>query len=261
MLAGAALIVAMAGAPTPARAAVVVLAPSKDNTLYESETGFLSNGAGSGFFVGRTQSGVARRAVVAFDVAGAIPAGSTINSVELGLELTMSSFAPAAQDLALHRLLADWGEGASNADALSGGGGGAPAQAGDATWLHRFFNTVAWSGPAAEGDYVGTPSATRSVDALGPYSWGPTARLRADVQGWLDDPPSNSGWILIGDEVSAGSAKRFASREGTIPPRLAIEFVPECRSPLAASSALGVLSAVSWRRRRRSRNCLTSRGD
>ena len=51
------------------------------------------------------------------------------------------------------------------------------------------------------------------------------AQMVADVQGWLDNPTTNYGWILAGDESGATSAKRFATREITIPefrPRLIV---------------------------------------
>lgn len=34
-----------------------------------------------------------------------------------------------------------------------------------------------------------------------------------DVQGWLDDPTNNFGWIVIADESTHTTAKRFGSRE------------------------------------------------
>ncbi len=51
----------------------------------------------------------------------------------------------------------------------------------------------------------------------------------ADVQGWLDDPPKNFGWLLMGDEIAFNSAKRFASREFVKlkhRPMLTVEFSP-----------------------------------
>ena len=58
----------------------VQLAPSKDNTLYEDASGNISNGAGDYLFAGTTAtaaSGAIRRGVIAFDIAGSIPAGPT----------------------------------------------------------------------------------------------------------------------------------------------------------------------------------------
>src|SRR5512138_1978 len=71
-----------------AGAATVTLTTSKDNTLYESATGALSNGAGAHFFAGRTgtnSGGKIRRGVIAFDVAANVPPGSTITNVVLTL--------------------------------------------------------------------------------------------------------------------------------------------------------------------------------
>src|SRR5690606_14248924 len=119
----------------------VRIGTSKDNTLYESPTGNLSNGAGSLCFVGVTGGGGKRRALVAFDVAARIPAGSVITKVDLVMTaMKAASFSPAT--IGLHDVLADWGEGASVAG--SGQGGGGLAQPNDATWIHTFFNTGKW---------------------------------------------------------------------------------------------------------------------
>ncbi len=49
----------------------------------------------------------------------------------------------------------------------------------------------------------------------------------ADVQGWLDDPASNFGWLLQGNESANSTAKRFDTRESMISsnkPALSIDF-------------------------------------
>src|SRR5262245_35539492 len=179
-----------------ASADVVNLTPIADNTLYEDVTGALSNGAGTGMFAGKNGSGLIRRAVVAFDVAGALPAGATISSVTL--TMNMSQTPAGNQNVSLHRLLADWGEGTSVA--AGAGGGGAPSTSGDATWIHTFFNTSFWS--AVGGDYAASPSATATVgSAIGPYVWASTAAMVADVQAWLNSPGSNFGWAVVGNEA------------------------------------------------------------
>ena len=74
--------------PERAGAASVSLSPSKDNTLYEyvSADGDRSNGAGSYFFVGRTNGGEPRRAVIACDIAGSVPACQTeLRTVGVGM--------------------------------------------------------------------------------------------------------------------------------------------------------------------------------
>lgn len=201
----------------------VTLTPTKDNTLYESATGALSNGAGSYFFAGRTGqiSGSIRRGLIAFDVAGSVPSGATILSVTL--TLNMSKTPSGAQSVSLHRVLADWGEGTSVAG--QGEGGGAPSTTGDATWIHRFYNTTLWT--TAGGEFDATASATQTVSGLGGYTWGSTPAMVSDVQGWLNNPSTNYGWLVRGNESATRTAKRFDSRENPNPgarPQLTITY-------------------------------------
>jgi hypothetical protein len=64
---------------SPALADQVTVPPLKDNTIY-GESNDLSNGAGTSLFAGVTAMSAIRRALLAFDVAGTLPAGSTITS-------------------------------------------------------------------------------------------------------------------------------------------------------------------------------------
>jgi hypothetical protein len=200
----------------------VALNPSKDNTLYESSTGTVSNGAGSSLFAGNTNGTLSRRALISFDVAGNIPARSTITAVSL--KLNMSRTVAGGEPAELHRVLADWGEGTSAGDGQQGRGG--PASPGDATWIHRFSGGETWGAPG--GDFSPTVSATITVAGLGAYIWA-SAQMIADVQGWLDDTSTNFGWLLRGSEAGLQTAKRFDSREASNPsnrPELTIEFTP-----------------------------------
>jgi hypothetical protein len=183
---------------------------SKDNTLYENETGTISNGSGAYFFVGRTaaQGGTAiRRGLIAFDIAGQIPEGATITSVTLTMRMSRS--VAGNQSVELYRLLADWGEGSSNATGQEGTG--ASAATDDATWLHTFYNNSFWS--TAGGDFTASSSASQTVGGIGFYTWGSSTQMVNDVQNWLDNPQENFGWILLGDESSGTTAKRFDSRD------------------------------------------------
>jgi hypothetical protein len=207
----------------PAGAEVITLDAGRDNTLYESATGNVSNGAGPSIFAGRTNqaTGSIRRGLVWFDVAAAVPAGSTILAARL--KLTMSQTTAGAMNVGLHRVSAAWGEGASDGGAA--GGTGAPAQAGDATWKHRFYPGTLWANPG--GDFAAGASATLSVDAAGDYEWPSTPGLVADVQAWLAAPADNHGWLLRGNEAIAPSVKKFESRESVDPafrPALTIEY-------------------------------------
>jgi hypothetical protein len=196
----------------------VTLTPSKDNTLYESGAGSISNGAGIHLFAGSTASRARRRALLAFDLSG-IPPGSQITRVALTLRISQSISGP--QTMRLHRVSTNWGEGTSNAGS-SRDGDGAPSQSGDATWVHTFFPDVRWSSPG--GDFETTADAT--AQTTGSISWESSAMI-ARVQQWLDQPSTNFGWIVIGNEGASTTAYRFDSREvvpETTRPALTIEF-------------------------------------
>jgi hypothetical protein len=202
----------------------ITLTASKDNTLIESDDGSRSNGAGPHFFAGRIArfDGERLRGLMAFDVAAGIPAGATITSAVLNLN--MSKTIIGAKDVELYRVASDWGEGTSSFF----GGSGAPATQDDATWLHTFYDDQFWT--MAGGDFALVASAVTVVDRIGSYLWGSTPEMVADVQAWLDNPAENYGWILVADESSFPTVKRFDSRENDDPnsrPRLAIEYMLE----------------------------------
>lgn len=209
---------------TNAGADTVVLSPSKDNTLYSDLSGNLSNGAGQYLFAGTNGLTQSQRALLSFALADSIPANATITRVSLTLNMSRTS--STTKTVALHRVLADWGEGTSIA--VGGGGGegnGAAPATGDATWIHTFFATSTWNAPG--GDFSTETSATLAVNAAGVYTWESTPQLVADVQTWLDEPTSNFGWILIGDETGDRTSKRFDSRQNdnsTLRPSLTVEF-------------------------------------
>ncbi len=222
---GAVVIAAFAvGDPSAAFADSVSLGAARDNTLYESADGVNSNGSGPNFFAGRVfmPEDSIRRGLIAFDLSE-IPAGSTITAVTLTLNMNMTI--NGDQPVGLHRALADWGEAGSVAQ--GGGGGGANAQPGDATWTNTFWPNQFWT--VNGGDFDPSASDTQMVNATGAYTWGSTEQMVADVQSWLDAPESNFGWLVLGNESTFPTSKRFASRENSDPlkrPALTIEFRP-----------------------------------
>ena len=185
-------------------AALVQIQPIKDNTLYQSTAGSVSNGAGSSIFVGKTNQGQVRRGLVAFDVASHIPAGSIIDSVTLTLNVSRT-IDQDTRTLTLRPALKGWGEGTS-----TGGGGGGPSAAGDATWIHTFYSGALWTNPG--GDFGGV-SASHSFGNEGSHTFNSTAQLVADVQTWLEAPNNNYGWFLIGDEGSNATTRQLDSSE------------------------------------------------
>jgi len=218
-------VLASAAGAADAFAEFALLRPAKDSTLVEDSAGALANGSGDAVFAGRinASSRSIRRALLAFDVAAVVPAGSTVTGATLQVTLSSTSAGPVT--VRLQRVLADWGEGAS----ASGGGGGSPATPGDSTWLHRFYNDLFWTLPG--GDFEPTPRGGAIVDQPGPYTWVSTPEMVADVQAWLDQPASAFGWALRGDETRPQTVKRFDSREAADEasrPLLEVDFVPPC---------------------------------
>ncbi len=219
-------VLALILAHSVAAQSTAVITSDLDNTLYQDTLGSLSNGAGSACFSGLPFNGLTRRAVFHFDIASAVPAGSTILTVSLGLTCTQTISGNV--NMNLHAVTASWGEGSSTAS--SGQGGGAPSTTGDATWLHRFYPGTLWATPG--GDFNPLPVASKVVGSTGFYSWtGPG--MATDVQSWLNTPANNFGWILISDESAAPpTAKRFATREdANNQPQLTITYNP----PILAS--------------------------
>jgi len=247
-----------------AHAATLELLPAADNTIYEPAPPFdpssselnPSNGAGDFIFAGRVadmNEGLRRRALVGFDLAAQIPAGSIITEVTLRLYLSQTITAPVVTtDVSLHRLTSTWGEAASDASGQEGGG--ANAILGDATWFHAEFDTTLWQLPG--GDFLPQASATTAIgDRNLFYTWS-EPRMIADAQCWLDDPGQNFGWILLGDESVSATAKRFDSRDSfsfdlttnrrTLPV-LTVTYVPEPDSAGLMMAAL--LASLGTRRR------------
>jgi hypothetical protein len=214
-------------AASSANAAIINIMPSKDNTLYEyvPADGDRSSGVGIHFFAGETAMGYLRRGVLAFDIGGHIPPGSTVLAVSLSMNMSRTAL-DTARIVELHKLLADWGEGTSNADNEEGQG--APAMPNDATWRHRFYDTIFWT--TQGGDFSATVSASQSVGPLGHYTWS-SAQMVADVRSWLDNPAGNFGWLVLGDESAVATTKRFDTRESASPPMLTIEYTRTTPSP------------------------------
>ena len=91
-----------------------------------------ANGAGQFLFVGRTDQFNNRRALLAFSIA-AVPANASITNAALTLHLSRTS-PGGTQPVAIHIMLADRGEGASNTNSPCDLG--TATASGDATWPH-----------------------------------------------------------------------------------------------------------------------------
>lgn len=238
-------ILILAGAISPTAADEVVLGAVQDATLYEDPDGALANGAGQHMFTG--VGNAAKRAIMMFDIAGAVPPAATVDSVELSLY--MSRTVVGDQLNSIHRITRGWSEGTSVAPGNEGAGIGSTP--GDVTWSHTSYDTAFWAVPG--GDFDPTPSAQATIGGEGFWTWGPSPGLIADVQAWLDTPATNNGWIVVGPEGSfIQSAKRFDTRENADPtrrPSLRIVYTPSTQpspTPTLGAAPVPAVGAVGF---------------
>jgi hypothetical protein len=233
-----------------------VLEAVADVTLFAEQSGgttydAVADGRGPNLWTSVIVAGVVRRALVRFDLS-ALPPGSQV--LEVQLEAFMVRLREP-QTIGLHRLTSSWGEGAANGGEA---GVGAPATPGDATWSHRFWPSQPWS--TRGGDYLLSASASTPVAGWpAPVVWTSTPALVDDVQGWVENPASNHGWIMIGNESGGQNATRLGSRENSSAsarPRLRVSWLApsaDAQVPLPgwALALLGAGAAAALLRRRR----------
>jgi hypothetical protein len=158
-----------------------------------------------------------------FDVEAELTAGATIKAAFLRLTVARVPASPSPSQFGLHRVMVAWQEG----DKQGGSPGGAAATSGETTWSERLRGEAAWSEPGGRrgADFELEPSATEAIEGLGTYEFELGAKGVAEIQGWLADPAQNHGWALIAkDEVTARTARRFATRESGKGPVLVIRF-------------------------------------
>ncbi|MEE2972008.1 MAG: DNRLRE domain-containing protein [Planctomycetota bacterium] len=230
-------------AGSAATADLVVLDSVAHGTLYDTSGAPLANGLGRHLFAGKNGQNLARRGLLRFDLAG-LGAEVVVESVILRLHVSQAN--AAATEVDLHRVTSDWGVGST--DAPGGEGGGGPATAGSATWNESFFGQTAWA--TAGGDFDAVTSASSIVAGGGWYEWSGQG-LVDDLQSVVDGTAANFGWILLGDESGASTAKRFDSMFADEPfrPELLVEFTVVPTPGAVALLTLAGLSPCVRRRR------------
>lgn len=227
------ILAVIVGVAVPGWGGVIVINSSPDiadATIYDNQP--THNGGAGDLRIGRTTSAGSRRVLLRFDLS-AVPAGAVVDTVTLQMVVTMvpPGFATPAPGY-LHRVGASWVEGTSSA-----GGGGGAEEVGAVSWNAREHGVLDWSAPG--GDFAPAASAnTIMPDSVGGTAVWTSPQMVADVQDWVDNPASNHGWILIGDEGVPKSVRQFSSREGANPPALTISYT--LPSP-PASNSVGLL--------------------
>jgi hypothetical protein len=188
----------------------LVLDAVKDNTLYQINTGSLSNAQGS-LFVGVTNQFLIRRAVVQFNFDGLSVDISKVDSVKL--RLSPSMFSPGATEMTMHihALGKEWGEGTSLAPAP--GGNGAVSTIDDATWIHAKYPDDHWATPG--GDFNATRLSDFNVRIVDQVVMSRHTEAFIDMmESWILNPETNFGLLVKNeDEATPQQAVRFASRE------------------------------------------------
>ncbi len=193
----------------------LVLEAVKDNTLYQLNTGSLSNGKGS-LFVGVTNQFLIRRSVLQFSFDGLTVDISKVDSVKLRMSPTLFSPGAAPMTMQIHALGKEWGEGTSFA--TGAGGSGAASTMDDATWIHAKFPNVNWT--TAGGDFSSTVLSDFTVRIVDQVVMSRHADSFMDaVENWILNPETNFGIIVKNeDEDTQQQAVRFASRETATSP-------------------------------------------
>ena len=78
-------------------------------------------------------------------------------------------------------------------------------------------------------DYSSSISQSNFITGLGSFTFASTPAMVTDVQDWVTNPPSNSGWILICElEDLERSVRKFGSSERTTitnRPSLEVQFI------------------------------------
>jgi hypothetical protein len=249
--------------PAVAAANTMTFNASQWNTLIQSTSANnqLTTGLGD-IYVGRTaQDGTGlssstattsiRRGLIEFNVAGSgIPADATITGGSLTLCDVQGS--NGSQTISLYDVLQTWGQGTSNGNAM-----GVPPSNHDATWIYSIYNTSAplfgstWLTPGGNFSATLSGSAVDNVAAGGLVTWS-SAQIVNDIQNWLDNPSSNYGWLLQGNESTGKTTKQF---EGSAlndsfayAPLLTVQYtVPAPEPATAALLAAGMALAGGWR--------------
>jgi DMSO/TMAO reductase YedYZ molybdopterin-dependent catalytic subunit len=247
---------------------VIINIPAfRDATLFGGSAADNSS-SGPGMFVGSDGQGRPKRGLIEFDIPAYVPSNATITSAVLTLYLGQvagsggggSSGDPTPRTIRLFDVTTAWA-GSTNGTTgfpgpgFGGTGQGFPANIGDATWNYAKYNTLRWNTPGGGGDFVSTESADtvvgQSVDTA--YSWGSTAQMLSDVQGWLDCTSLNYGWLLKNDsEALQTTFRAFYTREGAIEqglpqyaPDLVVSYVvPAPEPPPLAIIALAGLTII-----------------
>lgn len=206
---------------TAAASTQVDIPASHDAMIFATSAGAdtgNASGKGPAMFAGADGGSSKKRSLVTFDLAGHIPSGVTIDSVEMRLvlgQIAGSGMGGTGSNLPdrtirVYHLTTAWNEGSSGSPTsmtIGGTGQGFTISTGDTSWHYTNFSGSHWA--ANGGDFNATEIANTTFHS--PFSVGQTcvwssSGLKTDVVNWQSSPSSYLGWMIVSDlETSATS--------------------------------------------------------
>jgi len=188
------------------------------DTYLDGKKTTMNYGAGASLIVNGNPDNAA---LLKWDLSG-IPAGSTLQSATLSINVTGAS----ADTYEIYELKRSWTET-------------------QATW-NKSNSATSWQSAGAHGslDRGATVLGTVTASAVGIRNVVLNAAGLAVVQGWVNNPATNFGFILQDYANTIKDDLAFSSREATIAanrPQLQVVYSP----PILASQTLSVLTALA----------------
>ena len=155
----------------------------------------------------RMEGDKGERALITFDLS-VIPSSATILSATLRLTVTQAN---PTEMVAIHPVLEAWVEGSAD------------GTVGEASFVYR-QPLVMWSTPGASVPNSAAPSFTAFTPSpLGAQVISLDAGV---VQGWVGDPSTNHGLVLIASGIASSRIAAKESSPGSSRPMLTVTYVP-----------------------------------
>jgi hypothetical protein len=171
-----------------------------------------NNGGASEIYIGNDFENESLRGLVRFNVTGSLSTRAIVTAASVTMYTgTLSGSPPVAATVSLYRVVVPWGQGTGvGADVTGDFTQGQPCSAGGATWNQPQCAASSWS--------FASWSASASVPATSSslVTWNSTAGLISDVQGWLDNPASNYGWLLLSSTETTYDSMQPFTKSGQL---------------------------------------------
>lgn len=176
----------------------------------------------------KQETGKNEVALVRFDLTGAVPAGATVSSATLYLQVAS---AKANHTGEIHYLTTAWTEGTNSSTG--------------ATWSDP--NGTGTAGTWAAGNFSSSDYNAAIIGSINTSTTGgKTLNLTNTVRDWVNGTYSNNGLVIIGRDTNNDEAQYYSSEEGTATrrPSLTINWNIPPSNPVGVSSIVAGPSLV-----------------